>query len=79
MIPLRAMFCRTAVDVRCWRTQYASYRKANLSMPYPKLIKVVEKAKYLEKPQNDDNYDDAIQDALDLSLHRYVAVYQKEQ
>ena len=45
-------------------------------MSHAKLIKVVEEAEYLEKPQNDDDYNNAIQDALDLTLHGNEAVNQ---
>ena len=45
-------------------------------MPDAELIKVVEEAEYLEKPQDDDDYNDAIQDALDLTLHWDKAVDQ---
>ena len=38
-------------------------------MSHAELIKGVEEAEYLEKPQNDDDYNDAIQDTLDLTLH----------
>ena len=45
-------------------------------MPDTELIDVVEEAEYLEKPQNDDYYNDAIQYSLDLTLHGYVVVHQ---
>ena len=45
-------------------------------MPDVELRDVVEEAEYLEKPQNDDYYNDAIQYSLDLTLHGYEAVDQ---
>jgi hypothetical protein len=45
-------------------------------MPDAELGKVVEEAEYLQKPQNDGNHDNAIQNALDLTLHGDEAVYQ---
>jgi hypothetical protein len=40
---------------------------------------VLEETEYLEKPQNDDYHYDAVQDALDLSLHWDIAVDQPQQ
>jgi hypothetical protein len=44
-------------------------------MPDAELGQVIEKAEYLQKPQNDGNHDYAIQNALDLTLHGDEAVY----
>jgi hypothetical protein len=45
-------------------------------MPDAELVDGVEEAEYLEKPQDDDDYDDTIQNSLDLTLHGYVTVDQ---
>jgi hypothetical protein len=45
-------------------------------MSHTELIKGVEETEYLEKPQNDDDYNNAIQNALDLTLHGDEAVDQ---
>jgi hypothetical protein len=43
------------------------------------LSKVLEETKYFQKPQNDGNHYNAIQNALDLTLHGDEAVYQPQQ
>jgi hypothetical protein len=45
-------------------------------MSNAELGKVIEEAEYLQKPKNDGNHDNAIQDALDLTLHGDEAIYQ---
>jgi hypothetical protein len=45
-------------------------------VPDAELGKVIEESEYLQKPKNDGNHDNAIQDALDLALHGDEAVYQ---
>ena len=48
-------------------------------MPNAELGKVAEKTEYSQKPENHRNHNYGIQDALDLALHRYVAVHQPKQ
>ena len=52
-----------------FRSVTSRLRQADSLMSHAELIKGVEEAEYLEKPQNDDDYNDAIQDTLDLTLH----------
>jgi hypothetical protein len=51
----------------------------DLSMPNAELGQVSVKAKYLNKPQNNGNHHDGIQDSLDLALHGYEAVDKPKQ
>jgi hypothetical protein len=48
-------------------------------MPHAKLGNVSEKTENFQKPENHRNHDNGIQDALDLALHRDVAVDQPKQ
>ena len=79
MIPLQAVFCRTTVDVRLFASTICQVSAVLLSMPDAELINVVKEAEYLEQPQDNNYYDDAIQDGFDLTLHGYVSVHQIEQ
>jgi hypothetical protein len=48
-------------------------------MAYTKLGKVSEEPERLHEPKNNDNYYNAVQDTLDLTLHGDVPVHQIQQ
>jgi hypothetical protein len=66
------------LEFREWATASRLWR-FDRSMPNTELREVIEEPKYLQKPQYDGDNDNAIQDALDLTLHGDEAVHQPQQ
>jgi hypothetical protein len=62
-----------------WRARASSLSHFDPSVADTELGDVLEEAEYLQKPQDDGYNYNAVQDALDLSLHWDIAIDQPQQ
>jgi hypothetical protein len=79
-ISWQAETCRGALRVRfVGRVRFCIAIERASSMADVKLREIVEEPEYLQKPKDDGNDYDGIEDSFDLSLHRDKAIDEPQQ
>jgi hypothetical protein len=59
----------------CYLASTSRLQQFDLSMSNTELRDVLEEAEYIQKPQDNGNHYNAIQDAFDLALHGDIAIH----